>query len=118
MKNAKSIILGLTLSFISINAMTDELSNQKMLCEFDGKEILIVAPMPDNWSHAQKEKACKSICESIKYAEPMIIIKKAIPQEAVCDTDYNRVRNRSHQNNRNPLSTRWLYLHNWRLPRC
>lgn len=89
MKTAKTIILGLTLAFISTNALSDEMSNQKMMCEFDGKEILITAPMPDDWSQAQKEEACKSICESIRYAEPMIIIRKATKKEAVCDTDYN-----------------------------
>lgn len=92
MEKAKSIILGLVTLFTFSTVYADEFSNQKMMCVFDGKEILITAPMPANWTHAQREEACKSICESIVYAEPMIIIKPASkdkPSEAVCDTDYN-----------------------------
>ena len=96
MKVAKSIILGLALTFISTNIFADEFSNQKMMCEFEGLEILITVPMPTSWTQEQKEKACESICNSLQKAEPMVIIKPATkkeqpesPKEAVCDTDYN-----------------------------
>ena len=72
MKVAKSIILGLALTFISTNIFADEFSNQKMMCEFEGLEILITVPMPTSWTQEQKEKACESICNSLqKYAGQM-----------------------------------------------
>ena len=81
MKVAKSIILGLTLTFISTNIFADEFSNQKMMCEFEGLEILITVPMPTSWTKEQKEKACESICNSLQKAEPMVIIKPATKKE-------------------------------------
>ena len=92
---AKTLALGLTVLFISSNILADEMSNQMMMCEFDGKEILITAPMPFDWSDEEKERACLEICNSMKLAGPARIIKpptqKEKPEEveATCDTDYN-----------------------------
>ena len=59
MEKAKSIILGLVTLFTFSTVYADEFSNQKMMCVFDGKEILITAPMPANWTYAQREEACQ-----------------------------------------------------------
>ena len=69
---AKTLALGLTVLFISSNILADEMSNQMMMCEFDGKEILITAPMPFDWSDEEKERACLEICNSMKSQSPLV----------------------------------------------
>ena len=97
MQVAKTLAIGLSTLFISSNIWAYEMSNQMMMCEFDGKELLITVPMPDEWSKEKLEEACMSICNSIRLAGPIHVIrpvsKKEAPKEtiaeAVCDTDYN-----------------------------
>lgn len=91
MKLAKTLAIGLTVLFISTTVWAEEFSNQMMMCEFEGSEILITVPMPDSWNDEEKENACMSICNSLKKAAPMKIISQSPikPKEAVCDTDYN-----------------------------
>lgn len=91
MTSAKIIAIGLTSLFISSTSWAVELDNQRMMCEFEGLEIILDAPMPANWSEEQKEEACMKICNSMKKADPIKIMvpKKPTPIEAVCDTDFN-----------------------------
>ena len=47
MQVAKTLTIRLFTLFISSIIWADEMSNQMMMCELDGKEFLITVPMPD-----------------------------------------------------------------------
>ena len=47
MQVAKTLAIGLFTFLISSIIWADEMSNQMMMCELDGKEFLSTVPIPD-----------------------------------------------------------------------
>lgn len=74
MQVAKTLAIGLFTFLISSIIWADEMSNQMMMCELDGKEFLITVPMPDEWSEEKRKETCTNICNSMKLTNQMHII--------------------------------------------